>query len=402
MNIVLVLIITTILTIGAKLSLAQTMDESTADANSDTNSSMEGMEGMDHSSMGHSSMGHSSMDHSSMPMDNDSTQDPENGADQPMDDDSMPGTDHNRMNHSSMNQSRMNHSSTDHSGMDHSNVHSMDHESMSPSSPASPTMDHNMNQSTAAMSDMAGMNHGSMQGGSAPPDARDPHAYADGFDFGPIPRPRMGDEHYFGALLIDRLEAARTSDNTSAAYALKGWYGRDYDRTILKAEGDIDNGKLQEARSQLFWGHAVSAYWNTLLGLRHDSGEEPSRSWLALGIQGLAPYWFEMDITAYVGEHGRLALNLEAEYELAITQKLILQPRIETDLYSKSDSERGIGSGLSELAAGLRLRYEIRRQFAPYIGIERTGLFGGTADYARDAGLDTRETRAVAGVRAWF
>ena len=321
---------------------AQTMDESMPDKSTGAaTDGMEGMEGMDHSS--------------------------------------MPGMDHD--------------SSMDHSSMDHSNMPGMDH-------PINDTMKHD----PAAMSggDMTGMSHGSIQGGTAPADARDPHAYSDGFDFGPIARPHMGDEHYFGSVLIDRLEVVRSSDNTSAAYAVQAWYGRDYDRAVLKAEGDIDNSKVQEARTQLLWGHAVTAYWNTQLGLRHDSGEEPGRTWLAFGFQGLTPYWFELNATGYVGEQGRFALNLEAEYELLITQKLILQPRFETDLYSKQDTERGIGSGLSELAAGIRLRYEIHRQFAPYVGMEWTGVFGATADYARNAGLETKETRAVAGVRAWF
>ena len=164
----------------------------------------------------------------------------------------------------------------------------------------------------------------------------------------------------------------------------------------------MDDGKLQDAHTQLLWGHAISAYWDTQLGVRHDSGEEPSRTWLAFGVQGLAPYWFEMDITGYVGEHGRTALSVEAEYELLLTQKLILQPRIEANIYGKRDAARELGSGLSDLTAGVRLRYEIRREIAPYIGIERSGKFGGTADFARAEGKQAMETRVVAGLRFWF
>ena len=123
---------------------------------------------------------------------------------------------------------------------------------------------------------------------------------------------------------------------------------------------------------------------------------------MAFGVQGLAPYWFELDVTAYVGDDGRTSLSAEAEYELLLTQKLILQPRAELNLYGKNDAENGLGSGLSDLAVGLRLRYEFSRQFAPYIGVEWTDTYGDTADYRRAAGQDTSGTQFVAGLRFWF
>ncbi len=248
-----------------------------------------------------------------------------------------------------------------------------------------------------------GMMSGAMQGGSAPADARDPHAYSDGYDFGPIPRPRLADEQSFASLLVDRLEMVRNDDNTTAAYDLQAWYGRDYNRVVLKAEGDISGGKLEEADTELLWGHAVATFWDTQLGLRYESSEEqPDRSWLAFGFQGLAPYWFEVDVTAYLGENGRSALGLAAEYELLFTQKLILQPRLEANFYGKDDPKRARGTGLSDITAGLRLRYEIRREFAPYLGIEWAGRFGDTADYARAADESKDETRVVLGLRFWL
>ena len=279
--------------------------------------------------------------------------------------------------------------------MDHSNMPGMDHSAMS-------EMDHGTKQTMPMEEDKEGMSHGDMQGGPVPADARDPHAFSDGYGFGPIPRLRLADEHNFGSLLFDRLESVRTSDNTSTVYDLQAWYGRDYDRAVFKAEGEVENGTLEEASTELLWGHALTAFWDTQLGVRHDSGEGPNRNWLAIGFQGLAPYWFEVDIMAYVGEEGRSALSLEAEYELLLTQKLIVQPRIEAEIYGKEDVDRGIGSGLSELAVGVRLRYEIRRELAPYIGIEWVSRYGESADIARAAGLDTRETQVVAGVRFWF
>ena len=279
---------------------------------------------------------------------------------------------------------------------------------------AMPGMDHSqMNHSDAAskktgdMGDVnrsdGGMDHGSMsmQGGSAPPDARDPHVYSNGYDFGPLPL-RLADQKNFSSLLVENLEIMRAKDNTSAEYDLQAWYGRTYDRAVLKAEGEADDGKLEDARTELLWGHAVATYWDAQLGVRYDSGEGPGRSWLAFGIQGLAPYWFEVDVAAYVGEEGRSALRLDLSYDLLLTQKLILQPKFETDFYGKSDAERGLGSGLSHVAVALRLRYEIRREFAPYVGIERSVNYGDTADLARAAGKDAGVTRFIAGLRFWF
>lgn len=255
------------------------------------------------------------------------------------------------------------------------------------------------------------MDHGDMdmQGGSAPPDARDPHAYSGGYalDSGPyaLPGPRqlrLADEHNFGSLLVDRLERAYTRDDNETAFDVLAWFGRDFDRLVFKSEGDAARGKLQKARTELLWGHAIAIFWDTQLGVRYDSGVGPDRGWLAFGVQGLAPYWFDVEATAYVGSEGRTALRFAATYDLLFTQKLVLQPRVELNLYGKRDEARGIGSGLSDGAAGLRLRYEFTRQFAPYVGVERAGKFGRTADLVRAAGEKADETRWVAGVRFWF
>ena len=119
-------------------------------------------------------------------------------------------------------------------------------------------------------------------------------------------------------------------------------------------------------------------------------------------MQGIAPYWFDVEATGYLGDQGRSALRLAASYDVLLTQKLIAQPRIDANVYGKSDPARDIGSGLSNLTAGLRLRYGFTRQFAPYVGVEWAGKFGQTADLARAAGERPRQTRLVAGVRLWF
>lgn len=295
----------------------------------------------------------------------------------------------------------------------------MDHGSMMSASPSAPPESMSgMKRGTmggsqsSADSGMAGMDHGDMnaRGGPAPADARDPHAYSGGYtlDTGPYALPgtrqlRLADEHNFGSVLVDRLDRVYSRDSSATAYDAQAWFGRDYDRLVIKAEGDVAKGKLQEARTELLWGHAIAPFWDTQLGVRYDSGgAEPERKWLALGVQGLAPYWFEVDATAYIGDNGRRALRLGAEYEILLTQKLILQPRVEVNVYGKDDAARDIGGGLSSGAAGLRLRYEINRQVAPYIGIERSSKFGKTADLVRATGALTEETRWVAGARFWF
>lgn len=239
-------------------------------------------------------------------------------------------------------------------------------------------------------------------------------AHAENWDQVPAPNPPAGPTHDHGnaprhpmvssALLVDQLEAGHTRrGGHGAAYDLHAFIGTDTDRLWFKAEGKTARGRIQDSRTEVLWGHAVAPYWDSLLGLRHDAGQGmPDRDWLAFGIQGLAPWWFEVDAMAYLGADGRSALRLGARHDLLITQQLILQPKLETNFYGKSDPAREIGRGLAELTAGLRLRYEITRQFAPYIGVEWSNKFGTTADYAREAGEAPRETRYVAGIRFWF
>jgi copper resistance protein B len=241
------------------------------------------------------------------------------------------------------------------------------------------------------------------QGGSPPPDARDPDAYSDGVDFtrGDA-RPKLADRSRFGSVLIDNLEATRVDGETVVPYDIEGWFGQTYDRAVLKAEGDFEGGDLAEARTELLWGHAVAPYFDTQVGMRYDSGRGPNRTWLAAGIEGLAPYWFDLEVTGYVGESSRTALRVDASYEMLMTQRLILQPRLEANVYGKQDPERGLGSGLSDTTLALRLRYEVRRELAPYVGIEWVNRYGGTEDAARDAGEDPSDLRFLLGLRFWF
>ncbi|AUL72385.1 MULTISPECIES: copper resistance protein B [Pseudoalteromonas] len=261
-----------------------------------------------------------------------------------------------------------------------------------------------------AQSEMAQMNSAKMQpqGGSAPKDARDPHAYSAGTTLteGPYAlegneRLTLADEHPFYALLGDRLEYNEQAN--AGVFDLQAWYGTTFDRLVIKTEGDFSEGSIEENQTDILWGHAVSAYWDTQAGVRLDYNKEgENRQWLAFGLQGLAPYWFELDMTAYVGERGNTAFTLEAEYELLLTQKLIIQPRAEITLYGKNDKQNELGSGLSSSAIGFRVRYEFTRQFAPYIGVEWSNKFGNTADYATSSGQSSNNTAFVTGIKFWF
>lgn len=253
--------------------------------------------------------------------------------------------------------------------------------------------------------------HSGMQHGSAPNDAslpaqstvRDPHAYAGDYAFGKnITRPDMAHEFTTGALSINRLEQRFYRGDVSTEYDLQAWYGRDYQRLVLKAEGELNDSHLEEARTELLWSSALTSFWDTQVGIRQDSGDGPNRTWLAIGLQGLAPYWFEVDIAAYISGSGRAALRLETDYELLLTQKLILQPRVEATYFTKDDPERGIGDNLSSLKAGLRLRYEIVPEFAPYIGVEWNDVYGQTKSLAREDREAATSTSFVAGLKFWF
>lgn len=213
---------------------------------------------------------------------------------------------------------------------------------------------------------------------------------------------QMDDQARFGKVLFDQLEWRTGAGSDAAVWDALAWYGGDYDKAWLKSEGTRNGGTTEDARVELLWDHIFARWWSVQTGVRHDFGEGPSRTWAAFGVQGLAPYWFDIEATAYVGEQGRTAARLKAEYELLFTQRLVLQSEAEANLYGKADAERGIGSGLSDLDLGLRLRYEIRREFAPYVGMTWTRRFGTTADLARAAGNDASEVQFVSGLRIWF
>lgn len=182
----------------------------------------------------------------------------------------------------------------------------------------------------------------------------------------------------------------------------KGWVGHDTDRLWFRSELERENGATEAAEAHLMYGRAFSRWWEVVAGIRQDFRPVSAQTWAAIGIQGLAPYWFEVEATAYVGESGKTAVRLETEYELLVTNRLILQPLVEVNLYGKADPARGIGAGLSTTEIGLRARYEFRREVAPYIGVTWNRKYGRTADYAAAAGDATSGARLVLGARVWF
>jgi copper resistance protein B len=212
----------------------------------------------------------------------------------------------------------------------------------------------------------------------------------------------MDDTAPIGMVLLDRLEWRGATGADAGAWDGYAWYGGDYNKLWLKTEGEQVHGRTEDARADLLWDRIVTRWWSLQLGARQDFGAGPPRRWAAAGVQGLAPQWFDIEATFYVGDGGRTAARLQAQYELLFTQRLILQPDLEVNLYGKGDRERGLGSGLSDTELGLRLRYEVRREVAPYIGVTWNRAFGGTADFRRRDGEGIGDARAVAGVRLWF
>ncbi len=332
---------------------------------------MDDMQGMDHSAM--PGMDHGAMQGMPMPAKPAASGAP-TGDMSGMDHSSMPGVSPKAM-----------------QGMDHRGMAGMDHGAM-------PKKDQG---GMAGMGAMPGMTMGPMQGGRAPADARSDD-YSDGVAGSPIQGLHMHGSAPFGMLLIDQLEAFHGRDANGQSWEAQGWYGNDEDKLWIRTEGERSRGKLEDGDLEAFWNHNIATFWSTQLGVRHDFGEGPGRTWAAFGVQGLAPYWFELEATGYVGANGRTAARLRAEYELLFTQRLILQPETEINLYGKNDPQRRIGNGVSDIQFGLRLRYEIRRQFAPYIGVNWLRRIGTSADYARQDHQPVLDRQIVAGVRIWF
>ena len=281
---------------------------------------------------------------------------------------------------------------------DHSHHHAP------PASPTTPQHDHApMEHGTHAPAvDHAAMGHGGLAG-ETPREPIPPITDAD--RAAAFPELAHGMHHAperNSFVLFDRLEAVDLDHGRGEAWEAQAWFGSDLNRLWARSEGERERGRTEAADLELLYGRSVSPWWDVLAGVKHDFKPGESRDWAAFGVQGLAPYKFELSAPAYVGQGGATAATDEAEYEVLLTNRVILQPRMEVEAFGKDDPVRGIGSGLSTVEAGLRLRYESTRRFAPYVGLVWERAYGGTADHRREDGERVEDTHVVAGLRLWF
>ncbi len=260
-------------------------------------------------------------------------------------------------------------------------------------------MDHSQHQKPAAKMDHSKMDHSQHQKPAIP--------VSDGSMAEDIPMPfpgamHMVDDPFLSKFIIDRFEVIDSDeDDKPILLEAEAWFGKDLHKLWLKTEVEQEGSETEEAELQALYSHAISPYWDIQAGLRKDF-KPVEREWFALGVKGIAPYYFDVDAALFFGKGGKTAASLSGEYELMLTQKTAVVPELEVNFFGQDDPEMGVGSGLSDMSFSLRLQHEFRREFAPYFGVTWTKLFGGTADYARDEGEDTSDARFMVGVHAWF
>ena len=206
----------------------------------------------------------------------------------------------------------------------------------------------------------------------------------------------MEDDPLITMFLMDRFEVLDNDENTRV-WEGSFWIGYDINKLYIYSEGEATSDGLETSQNELVYSRAIAPFWDAQIGLAYDKNSDESQTWGEIAISGLAPYYFETRAALLVNGDGNVGLRLDAEYEALLTQKLILTPSLEADFYTKDDPEMNLGSGLSSIEAGLRLRYEFVREFAPYIGVTWEKTFGNTSDYNP---ID--ETNLMVGVRFWF
>lgn len=222
---------------------------------------------------------------------------------------------------------------------------------------------------------------------------------------GPSP---VADRAIVGYLLLDQLEYRANEGADTFNWEAEGWLGGDYNKLWLKSEGEqeVSGGDGGEAEGQVLYARLIAPFWYAQAGLRYDrlwgGVADPSRAFGVLGVEGLAPYLFDVQPALFVSQDGDLSARLEAETDLLLTQRLILQPRVEVEAAAQQVEKFGVGSGLNDVELGLRLRYEIVRKLAPYVGVNWTRLFGDTRDFAREEGDQASDVAFLAGVRLWW
>jgi copper resistance protein B len=204
-------------------------------------------------------------------------------------------------------------------------------------------------------------------------------------------------------IMAEQLEYRGQNGADGYAWEAEGWYGGDLNRFVFKTEGEGDvGGALESAEFQALYSRALDPWFNLQLGVRHDVRPQPQRTYAVVGVEGLAPYWFEVGAALFLSDKGDLLARMEASYDQRITQRLVLEPNAELNFAAQDVPELGIGSGLSDVELGLRLRYEFAPEFAPYVGVNWERKTGNTARLARDEGEGVSATSLVLGVRFWF
>ncbi|NOZ42984.1 MAG: copper resistance protein B [Alphaproteobacteria bacterium] len=254
---------------------------------------------------------------------------------------------------------------------------------------------------------MKSMGNSSMQGGSAPAGARDPNAYADGYEYLHIGGFEETDMMTVSKILAEEFEYSANKGNNALIWDTQGWRGTDYNKLWVKFQGQKDiSVNSGEMELQALYSRTVAAFWDFQVGARYDTafgtGAPGDRVFAVIGFQGLAPYWFEVEPAIFVSNKGDISARLTASYDLLFTQRLILQPRIEANFAASRVRDYNIGKGLNDIQLDLRLRYEIRRKFAPYIGVTWNRKFGETADMVLANGDNVSNFSFVSGIRFWF
>ena len=213
-------------------------------------------------------------------------------------------------------------------------------------------------------------------------------------------------ENTLAFVLFDLLETSPALDGRPLQWDMDAWVGKMYNRLWIRSEGELLTAQRGgEAEFQALYSRVVAPYWDLQVGARFEvayGDQTRTRAHLALGLEGLAPYWFELEPVLFVSQDGDVSASLVASYDLFVTQRLILQPRLEALAAVQEVPEWGVGRGLNRLDFGLRLRFELVREFAPYIGFNWSRLYGGAAELARAEGEAARTSGFVAGVRLWY
>jgi copper resistance protein B len=212
------------------------------------------------------------------------------------------------------------------------------------------------------------------------------------------------DNQVFAHVRLDQFEGRTDGADSQLRWDGEGWIGTDTNRLWLKSEGFSNTSTVSDGDHEALYDHPLPRlrYFDAQVGVRADLDSGPHRTWAAIGIEGLAPYYFEFAPTLYIRDGGNVAARVTGSYDLLLTQRLIVQPQAELNFYNKDDPARQVGSGLSDLDTGVRLRYELSRKFAPYIGFAYNGKYGSTARYSRQAGETTGGPSFIFGLRLWY